>query len=62
VKLLTRILWNAYQEFDVRIADINVGNLRNAIAREGTALITLPTEHASSFEAYLKQMNHTFKI
>ncbi len=61
VKLLTRILWNAYQEFDVRIADINAGNLRNAIAREGMALVTLPSEYASSFEAYLKQMSHIFK-
>ncbi|HRR04194.1 MAG TPA: beta-Ala-His dipeptidase, partial [Bacteroidales bacterium] len=34
VKLLTRILWNGYQIFDARIAHIDAGNLRNAIARE----------------------------
>lgn len=61
VKLLTRILWNAYQEFDVRIADINAGNLRNAIAREGYALVTLPKELAADFEGYLKEVDEILK-
>lgn len=42
VKILNRLLWNAYQDFDMRIADIKAGNLRNAIAREGFAVVTIP--------------------
>lgn len=61
VKLLARILWNVYQEFDVRIADIKAGNLRNAIAREGYAHITVPKEYAVELEAYLKETDATFK-
>lgn len=61
VKLLTRILWNAYQDFDVRIADIKAGNLRNAIAREGYAYVTLPVEYASDFESYIQNMDTTYK-
>lgn len=61
VKLLTRILWNAYQEYDARLADIQAGNLRNAIAREGWAVITLPKENAPAFEKYVATMDAAFK-
>lgn len=61
VKLLNRILWNSYQEYGLRIADIKAGNLRNAIAREGQATVVLPKNYAKDFEQYLKTMNETYK-
>lgn len=61
VKLLNRILWNSYQEYDARLADIQAGNLRNAIAREGWAVITLPKENAPAFEKYVSTMDAAFK-
>lgn len=61
VKLLNRLLWNAYQDYDVRIAEISAGNLRNAIAREGFAIVTLPKKFAKEFEDYLLKMNQVFK-
>lgn len=61
VKLLTRILWNTYQLYDVRIADIKAGNLRNAIPREGYAHITVPNEYVAEFEKYIRNINETFK-
>lgn len=61
VKLLTRILWNGYQDFDIRIADIQAGNLRNAIAREGFAIVSVPNEHAREWETYISNMNTTYK-
>ncbi len=61
VKLLNRLLWNGYQDYDVRIADICAGNLRNAIAREGWAIVTLPQKDAPNFEEYLKKMDGVFK-
>ena len=61
VKLLNRLLWNGYQDYDVRIADICAGNLRNAIAREGWAIVTLPENDAPKFEEYLKKMDGVFK-
>ena len=60
VKLLTRILWNGYQIFDARIAHIDAGNLRNAIARR-KSLGRSSTELATDFEFYLKKMNQLFK-
>lgn len=61
VKLLNRILWNAYVDFGARIADIQAGNLRNAIAREGFAVVAVPAESAADFEAYVESMNATYK-
>ncbi len=61
VKILTRLLWNAYQEYDTRIADMNAGNLRNAIAREGMAIVTIPKTEKAGFEEYLTKMDHVLK-
>ncbi len=61
VKLLNRILWNSYQEFDLSVATIDAGNLRNAIAREGMAHVVVPKEFSAAFESYLTEMNATYK-
>jgi len=61
VKLLNRILWNAYQDFDLYIANIDAGNLRNAIAREGQAHIIIPKKNKEAFEKYLQEMDKTYK-
>jgi len=61
VKLLNRILWNAYQDYDLFIADIDAGNLRNAIAREGTAYIIIPQKNKEAFEDYLREMDKIYK-
>ena len=42
-KLLTRFLFDIMQHTDLRIAHIDGGNLRNAIAREATATIVVPS-------------------
>lgn len=52
VKLLNRFLWNAKEQFEIAIADINAGNLRNAIAREAFAVITVHTDQEKDFLAY----------
>lgn len=61
VKLLTRVLWNSYCDYGMRVADIKAGNLRNAIAREGFAIVAVPAENAESMEAYIKEMDATYK-
>ena len=61
VKLLARILWNSYSNFNLRVADINAGNLRNAIAREGFAIVAVPKEEIDGWKAYLAEMDKTYK-
>ncbi len=50
VKLLNRFLWNSAVEFKARIAEMDAGNLRNALAREGFATVLVPRELAVDFE------------
>ena len=50
VKLLNRFLWNASKDFKARIAVVDAGNLRNALAREGFAVVMIPSPLALAFE------------
>ena len=52
VKIINRFLHNTTREFYSEVSSIDAGNLRNAIAREGFAIVALPQEHKEAFEAY----------
>ena len=56
-KLLNRLLWTAYHEFDCQLASIKGGSLRNAIPREATATVVLAVSHAQSFENMVSAMS-----
>lgn len=60
-KILNRALWNAGNEYGMRLADFNAGNLRNAIAREGFAVLMIPEEKAADFESYISGYNDIVK-
>jgi len=59
VKLLNRFLWNAASGFQARIASFDAGNLRNAIAREGFAVITMPEPNEPGFMEFIKSYDKT---
>ncbi len=59
-KLMTRVLYDA--PVDVFIHEFDGGSLRNAIPREATTLVSVPAEHAQTFEEYVKEQEATFKI
>ena len=44
-KILNRFLMQAYERYDLCLCQIDGGNLRNAIAREASALIAIPAAH-----------------
>ncbi len=50
-KLLNRILWNATHHLNARLASIDGGNLRNAIAREANAVILVPSQNAEALKS-----------
>lgn len=56
-KILNRILWEATRKFGLRLTSFNAGNLRNAIAREGEAVVTIPAESNTEFTAYAEKYN-----
>lgn len=51
-KILNRFLWNADQRFDIRLAQIDGGNLRNAIPREASAIIVMENEVSELLRVY----------
>jgi len=60
-KLMNRVLWMAAREYDLRVADVKGGDLRNAIPREAFAVVTLPEEKEEDFIRFIKDMEEIFR-
>lgn len=60
-KILNRIILSAYKKFNVRLADFNGGNLRNAIAREAFGIITIYEKHTADFESLVSKLSIDIK-
>lgn len=60
-KLMNRLLYAASQKFDLRIAEIDGGGLRNAIPRESFAVVVLPKAQSASFEAFVQGLASIFQ-
>ena len=52
-KLLNRFLWNASRQYGLKVASIDGGNMRNAIPREATADVVIPS---GKEEVFLKDL------
>lgn len=44
IKIINRFLWKGIHKFDLRLSQLDAGNLRNAIPREAFALVTVHKE------------------
>lgn len=53
-KILNRLLWFSHNNFNLRIASILGGSLRNAIPRESFAVVTLPKDKVAEFKKYVE--------
>ncbi len=62
VKILNRFLWRAMQNYDFRINEFNGGNLRNAIAREAFAIVTVPETEQEQFTCDFERFATTVKF
>ncbi|NMH27833.1 aminoacyl-histidine dipeptidase [Flavobacterium sp. SE-s28] len=57
-KIMNRMLFETFDEFDLRVSTIDGGSLRNAIPRESVAVIALPvTKETEFFDAIQKTIN-----
>ena len=61
VKLMNRILFAGITDYGLRLASIDAGNLRNAIAREAFADVALPQDKLEAFEKAAAQLGETFR-
>ena len=53
-KIMNRLLFDGFENFGLRISEINGGGLRNAIPRESHAIVAIDAIHE---EAFLLEMN-----
>ena len=64
-KILNRFLWNSARKYDLRLAEFNGGNLRNAIAREAFAICCVPEKDVdnicSDFEKFSAKVSFEFE-
>ncbi len=65
-KILSRFLRHATRKFEIRLADFDGGNLRNAIPREAVAIITIPEARYTAlktwFETFLAMVRDELKV
>ncbi len=59
-KILTRILWNS-DSYDLKLAEIDGGNLRNAIAREAYAVVTVRENAVDDFKSFFESFRKDVK-
>lgn len=62
VKILNRILWQATRTLGARLAQIDGGNLRNAIAREAMAVVTVPAKQAEALKAMVTRYDRDIRF
>lgn len=61
IKIINRLLWESNRKFNIQVAEFNSGDVRNAIPREGEALVVVPENNAGDFESFVKEFNDTVK-
>lgn len=61
IKILVRILHSASEKFGARLADINGGNLRNAIARESEAVVLINYVAEKDFSQLVHEIGQSVK-
>ena len=60
-KILNRVLWYGNEHLDMRLATIDAGSLRNAIARSASAVVVVPKSQSGEFENYVKEVTESVK-
>jgi len=61
IKILSRLLWNLQNQFDVRLSKIEGGSKRNAIPREAFAQIVVNKSKADELEGFVSYYNTVVK-
>ncbi|WP_405569170.1 aminoacyl-histidine dipeptidase [Winogradskyella sp. Asnod2-B02-A] len=60
-KLMNRLLFDGFENFGLRISEIDGGSLRNAIPRESNAIVAIDAVHEAAFEAEMKEFGDSLK-
>ncbi len=60
-KIMNRVLFDGFENFGLRISQIEGGSLRNAIPRESKAIVAIDAIHEEAFLAEMKEQTNTIK-
>lgn len=60
-KILNRLLFDGFENFGLRISEIDGGSLRNAIPRESKALVAIDAIHEEAFKAEMAEHANEIK-
>jgi len=60
-KIMNRVLFDGFENFGLRISEIDGGSLRNAIPRESKAIVAIDAVHEDAFLLEIKQQAETIK-
>lgn len=60
-KIIFRFLMQAEADLKIRLAEASAGDLRNAIPREGHAVVTVASDKAAGFEKLVKEYDVMYK-
>jgi dipeptidase D len=60
-KLMNRLLFDGFENFGLRISEIDGGSLRNAIPRESNAIVAVDSMHEEAFELDMAELAESIK-
>jgi len=60
-KIMNRVLFDGFENFGLRISEIDGGSLRNAIPRESNAIVAIDGIHEDAFLLEMKQQEELLK-
>ncbi len=60
-KIMNRLLFDGFENFGLRISEIEGGSLRNAIPRESNAIVAIDQIHEAAFEFEMNELAQTIK-
>ncbi|AEH01699.1 aminoacyl-histidine dipeptidase [Lacinutrix sp. 5H-3-7-4] len=60
-KIMNRLLFDGFENFGLRISEIDGGSLRNAIPRESKAIVAIDAIHEEAFNTEIQQLANSIK-
>ena len=60
-KIMNRLLFDGFENFGLRISEIDGGSLRNAIPRESNAIVAVDAVHEAAFELEMQLLSQIIK-
>lgn len=60
-KILTRLIWHGVKDHGLQLSYMEAGNMRNAIPREGYAIVVLPKKETDKYSSCIDELAQTIK-